>query len=261
MSNQVYFGNSLNTLRALDDEAVQLVYCEPPDRPSEIGKPRRASQSGWLTFGEMQYRSRFEPELAYLAPRLVEMKRVLQQDGTLYFRTQALKSHMYKVFLLDPIFGRLGFINEVIWVNPPKESLTVERRWPASHEVILVYVKDPKNYYFDLDAVERIPYMAPGLVGPKKRQRGKLPTDTWWRTQLTSSAVEMVVRASTPPGACVLDPFARQGVTGEICQTLGRKFILIEDDPDNLRTMARKFKNHPVQWHNFDPSEPLGAGS
>ena len=203
--------------------------------------------------------SRHAGDLAYLAPRVAEMRRVLGSEGTLYFHTSPHRSHFYKVFLLDPLFGRAAFLNEVIWILGAEEVAIAGRRWPESHSVILVYAKDPRHTYFDLEGVERIPYMAPGLVGPKKRQKGKLPTDTWWRSQLNSSLLEMILPAATPPGSCVLDPFAGEGATGLVCRKLNRQFILIENDPGGVQALKHAFAGLPVEWHSCVPVEEQGS--
>src|SRR5207248_673445 len=142
-------------------------------------------------------------------------------------------------------------------------------RWPTKHDNILLYVRDPKAYHFNIDAVDRIPYMAPGLVGPEKAARGKLPTDTWWHTIVPTNGKERtgyptqkplgiltrIVAASSNTGDVVLDFFAGSGTTGASCLALGRRFILVDNNPQALAIMAQRFANESdVEWISFDPT-------
>jgi site-specific DNA-methyltransferase (adenine-specific) len=172
--------------------------------------------------------------------------------------------------LLDGIFGRRSFLNEIIWAYDYGGRPT--RRWPPKHDNILVYVKDPSRYVFDTEAVERIPYMAPGLVGPEKAARGKLPTDTWWHTivptngrertgyptQKPLGVVTRIVQASSRPGDLVLDFFAGSGTTGEACLANNRRFMMVDDNPEALEVMARRFEGvRGIRWVGFDPRAAL----
>jgi site-specific DNA-methyltransferase (adenine-specific) len=155
--------------------------------------------------------------------------------------------------LLDSIFGRDSFLNEIIWAYD--FGARTNKKWPAKHDNILVYVKDPKRYVFNTDEVERIPYMAPGLVGPEKAARGKLPTDTWWHTIVPTNGSEKtgyptqkplgvlrrIVQASSRPGDHVLDFFAGSGTTGAACLELGRRFTLVDNNPDAIAVMKARF--------------------
>lgn len=187
-SDYVVLGDNADVLPKLPDEAFQLIYIDPPfntgkvqrrltlqARRSENGDHRGFGGHSYVTVetGRRSYGDEFDDYLGFLGPRLKEARRLLSQDGTLYFHIDYREPHYCKV-LLDDIFGRDCFLNEVIWSydygGRPKN------RWPAKHDTILVYVRDPKRYYFDQDAVERIPYMAPGLVTAEKVERGKVPT-------------------------------------------------------------------------------------
>jgi site-specific DNA-methyltransferase (adenine-specific) len=159
--------------------------------------------------------------------------------------------------LLDSIFGRAGFLNEIIWAYDYGGRAT--RRWPAKHDTILFYVKDPANYVFNSDEVEREPYMAPGLVTPEKAARGKLPTDTWWHTIVSPTGREKtgyptqkplgilkrIIAASSCPGDLVLDFFAGSGTTGVAASQLGRRFHLIDNNPAAIDVMLRRLGDAP----------------
>ena len=179
------------------------------------------------------------------------MRRVLRPSGSLYLHLDPREVHYAKV-LCDAVFGRRCFLNEVIWAYD--YGARTRRRWPAKHDDILVYVKDPELYWFDAEAVDRIPYMAPGLVGPEKAARGKLPTDTWWQTivppggsertgyptQKPVAVLRRVVAASCPAGGVVADFFAGSGTAGAAALELGRRFLLVDSNPEAVAVMRRR---------------------
>ncbi|MSP79274.1 MAG: site-specific DNA-methyltransferase [Dehalococcoidia bacterium] len=280
MQNHIYFGDNLPVLRKLPAASVNLIYIDPPFNTGKSQsrtqlKTQRADSGDRTGFkgqryqttkiGSMAYTDIFDDYLAFLEPRLKEARRVLASDGTLYFHIDYREAHYCKV-LLDSIFGRASFLNEVIWAYD--YGARTKRKWPPKHDTILVYVKDPAHYTFNADAVERIPYLAPGLVGAEKAARGKLPTDTWWHTIVPTNSREKtgyptqkplgilrrVVQASSKPEDTVLDFFAGSGTTGAVCVELGRRFILLDDNPDALHVMAKRFAGvQNIQWHGFKP--------
>jgi site-specific DNA-methyltransferase (adenine-specific) len=274
-SHRIFFGDNLPILRSLPSESVNLIYIDPPFNTGKTQartqmKTERTADGDRVGFGGRRYQTvklgtreyadSFNDFLAFLQPRMEEAYRVLAPDGSLYFHIDYREVHYCKV-LLDGIFGRDCFLNEIIWAydygGKPKT------RWPAKHDNILVYVKDPQNYTFNVDAIEREPYMAPGLVGPEKAARGKLPTDVWWHTIVTTNGKEKtgyptqkplgvinrIVTASSNPGDLVLDFFAGSGTLGESCLRLGRRFILVDDNPEALQVMRRRFAGiEDIEW-------------
>lgn len=285
MKNVIYFGDNLPILRSMPDESVDLIYIDPPFNTGKLQQRTQIktlrSQSGdrkgfnenlyrTIKIGTKGYSDNFESTdnyLSFLEPRLQEAYRLLAPTGSLYFHLDYREVHYCKVYLLDPLFGRDSFLNEIIWAydfgGRPRS------KWPPKHDNILVYVKDVKNYIFNVDDIERIPYMAPGLVGPDKAKRGKLPTDTWWHTIVPTNSKEKtgyptqkpmgiinrIVQASSNPGDTVLDFFAGSGTVGESCRRLGRQFILIDDNPQALEVMARRFAGvEGIVWAGFDPA-------
>jgi site-specific DNA-methyltransferase (adenine-specific) len=211
-------------------------------------KGRRYSST---LLAESSYRDTFEDYLAFLAPRLEEARRLLAREGTLYFHIDYRESHHCKL-LLDEIFGRECFLNEIIWAYD--YGARAKRRWPAKHDTILVYVKDPAHYFFDSELVDREPYMAPGLVTPEKAARGKLPTDVWWHTivptnghektgyptQKPEGIIRRMVQASTRPGDWCLDFFAGSGTLGAVAAQLGRHYVLIDSNPQAVEVMRAR---------------------
>ena len=197
------------------------------------------------------YDDRFDDYGSFLMPRLEEAWRLLADDGTLYLHLDYREAHYAKV-MLDAVFGRDSFLNELIWAYD--YGAKSRSRWPTKHDTILVYVKNPRAYFFDSDEVDREPYMAPGLVTPEKAARGKLPTDVWWHTivpttgrektgyptQKPEGILRRIVRASSRPGDRVLDLFAGSGTTGAVASALGRDAVLVDDNPEAIRVMQER---------------------
>jgi site-specific DNA-methyltransferase (adenine-specific) len=282
MQNKIYFGDNLPILQNMADESVDLIYIDPPFNTgrqqkriqistirSETGDRTGFSGNRYQTvrLGSRAYVDIFDDYLQFLELRLSEARRILSAKGALYFHIDYREVHYCKV-LLDQIFGRDCFLNEIIWAYD--YGGRTKKKWPPKHDNILYYVKDADNYVFNVDDIDRIPYMAPGLVGAEKAARGKLPTDTWWHTivptnskektgyptQKPSGILERIIRASSNPGDLVMDFFAGSGSVGEVCLALGRRFILIDDNPQALQVMAKRFDSYPdIEWIGFDPNQ------
>jgi site-specific DNA-methyltransferase (adenine-specific) len=212
--------------------------------------------------GQSGYRDQFDDYLAFLEPRLRETYRLLSPQGSLYFHIDFREVHYCKI-LLDEIFGRESFINEIIWAYD--YGARTRKRWPPKHDNILWYARDPKHYTFNYEDIERIPYMAPGLVGEEKAKRGKLPTDTWWHTivgtnsrektgyptQKPVGVIRRIIQASSNPGDTVLDFFAGSGTVGDVCLELGRSFILVDNNPQAIEVMKKRFAHAAdIEWLN-----------
>jgi site-specific DNA-methyltransferase (adenine-specific) len=262
----IVLGDNLEVARALPDGSFRLIYLDPPFNTGRTQRHRavqtvRDADGDRTGYGGERYRTvvrtlygyddRFEDYWAFLEPRLAEAWRLLDAHGTLYLHLDYREAHYAKV-ALDALFGRECFLNELIWAYDYGGKSN--RRWPAKHDTILVYVKNPDAYYFDNASVDREPYMAPGLVTPEKVARGKLPTDVWWHTIVATSGAERtgyptqkpegilrrIVQASTAPGDAVLDMFAGSGTTGAVAHALGRRFLLVDANPDAVAVMRRR---------------------
>ena len=200
---------------------------------------------------------RFDNYWEFMEPRLAEAWRLLADDGTLYLHLDYREAHYAKV-MLDAVFGRDNFLNEIIWAYD--YGAKSRSRWPTKHDTILVYVKNPSAYFFDSDAVDREPYMAPGLVNSEKAARGKLPTDVWWHTIVPTSGsertgyptqkpegiLERMIKASTRPGDRVLDFFAGSGTTGAVASRLGRQAVLVDGNPRAIEVMQERMPHAVV---------------
>jgi site-specific DNA-methyltransferase (adenine-specific) len=280
--NRVVHGECLEVLRTLDAASVDLVYVDPPFNTGKIQRRERVrtvrDEAGGDRTGfqgrryrterlgtDPGYADTYDDYLAFLEPRLREAHRVLAASGSFYLHLDYREVHYAKV-LCDRIFGREAFLNEIIWAYDYGARTT--KRWPAKHDTILFYAKDPSLYHFDVAEVDRIPYMAPGLVGPEKAALGKLPTDTWWHTIVSPTGKEKlgyptqkpigilrrIVRASCPPGGLVLDFFAGSGTSGAAALESGRRFVMIDESPEAIATMRRRFEGREVSFEELSAS-------
>jgi site-specific DNA-methyltransferase (adenine-specific) len=270
--NRIVQGDNLAVLQGMAANSVELIYVDPPfntgkrqartqmktvrdelgDRVGFGGRRYRtevlAEQAGGSGYGD-----RFEDFLAFLRPRLVEAHRILSPTGSLFFHIDYREVHYCKV-MLDEIFGRPCFQNEIIWAYDYGARAT--KRWPAKHDNILWYTKDPKQYTFNLNETDRIPYMAPGLVGAKKAARGKTPTDVWWHTivsptgkektgyatQKPLGVLERIVRVHSNAGETVLDFFAGSGTAGQAAAKNGRNFVMVDQSAAAVAVMEKRLK-------------------
>jgi site-specific DNA-methyltransferase (adenine-specific) len=275
-------GDNLPLLQSLPEEFFQMVYIDPPfntgktqlrqsiatekhdagDRTGFKGKRYRTT-----LLDRSSYRDSFEDYLDFLEPRLQEGRRVLAPAGTMYFHIDYREAHYCKL-LLDEIFGRECFLNEIIWAYD--YGARAKRKWPAKHDTILVYVKNADNYYFDSEQVDREPYMAPGLVTPEKVAKGKLPTDVWWHTivptngkektgyptQKPAGILRRMVHASTSPGDWCLDFFAGSGTLGAVASELDRRFVLIDENHEAVSVMEQRLGHTPAESTERNASVP-----
>jgi site-specific DNA-methyltransferase (adenine-specific) len=265
---QIVLADNLSVLATLADGSVDLIYVDPPfntgqrrtlerlktmhdehdgDRTGFQGKRYRS-----IKVGSHSFEDEFDEYLEFLEPRLCEFRRVLAVTGTLYVHLDSREVHYVKV-LLDSIFGRDCFLNEIIWAYD--YGGRPRRRWPPKHDNILVYVRDPTRYYFDPEGAERIPYMAPGLVGVEKAARGKRLTDTWWSTIVPTNGRERtgyptqkplailrrIVSSSSPPDGLVADFFAGSGTTGVAAHEARRRFLLVDNSAEAIHVMMTRF--------------------
>ncbi len=268
--NKVIFADNLEALRMMPSESVSLIYIDPPFNTGKVQsrkqlKTTRDEQGDRIGFkgntyrttvlGEKSYHDAFDDYLGFLEPRLHEAHRILTADGSIYFHIDYREAHYCKI-LLDTIFGRGNFLNEIIWAYD--YGARSKNKWPAKHDSIFWYAKDAENYIFNYDEIDRIPYMAPGLVGPEKAALGKTPTDTWWHTIVSPNGKEKtgyptqkplgiirrIVLASSQEGDTVMDFFAGSGTFGEAALELGREFVLVDSNPEAIEVMKKRFEKY-----------------
>ena len=263
---RIVLGDCLDVLGTLGDGCIRLVYLDPPFNTGTVRRRTtlrtvRDAAGDRTGFGGARYRTEvvgssawgdtFDDYLGFLAPRLVEVRRVLAADGSLFFHIDPREAHYCKV-LLDRIFGRSSFMNEIVWAYD--YGGRSRRRWPAKHDTIFWYACDPAAYVFRYDDVDRIPYLAPKLAGREKAARGKTPTDVWWQTIVSPTGaektgyptqkplriLERIVRVHSDPGDLVADFFAGSGTTGEAAARLGRGYLLVDANPEAIAVMAAR---------------------
>jgi len=282
VGSKVIQGDNLAVLKSIPDFSIQLIYIDPPfntGRKQTRTKltTRRSENGDRVGFKGKRYESIKETVLSYddafedywefLEPRLVEAFRVLSETGTIYLHLDYREAHYAKV-LLDALFGRESFLNEIIWAYD--YGAKSKSKWPAKHDTILVYVKNPKDYYFNNSEVDREPYMAPGLVTKEKQELGKLPTDVWWHTIVSPTGKEKtgyptqkplgilrrIIQASSKKGDTVLDFFAGSGTTGVAASELGRNFILVDENPEAIQVILSRLEGIDFDFENQQGKPP-----
>ena len=272
-TNEVINGENLAALKSMPDESFQLIYIDPPFNTgrSQVRTNRSSvsSSTGNLGFqgkryeqvvkSVLSYDDDFADYWAFLEPRLIEAYRLLNETGTIYLHLDYREAHYAKV-LMDALFGRECFLNEIIWAYDYGGKS--KSRWPAKHDTILVYVKNPTKYFFDSATVDREPYMAPGLVTPEKVARGKLPTDVWWHTIVSPTGKEKtgyptqkplgilrrIISASSRPGDRVLDFFAGSGTTAQAAFELKRQFVVVDQNPESIEVITSRLNALGVEY-------------
>ena len=271
--NQVFLADNLAILRGLADESVDLIYVDPPFNTGRVQqrKTRKSRQTETGTTGFagknyeqviqsiMSYDDAFTDYWEFLFSRLEQAKRILKPTGTIYLHLDYREAHYAKV-MLDGLFGRDNFLNEIIWAYDYGGKS--KGRWPSKHDTILVYVKDIKKYHFDSALVDREPYMAPGLVTAEKAERGKLPTDVWWHTivsptgkektgyptQKPAGILRRIIQASSRSGDLVLDFFAGSGTTAAVAAELDRRFIVIDQSREATDVITKRLSEQKVRF-------------
>ena len=277
---RIVLADCLDVLQAMDEGVARLVYLDPPFNTGKVQERTRlrtvrdTAAGDRVGFKGERYRTEVlgrsawndfhDDYLGFLAPRLEAARRVLTPDGSLFFHIDPREAHYCKV-LLDGLFGRASFINEIVWAYD--YGARTRTRWPAKHDVIFWYARDPSRYVFNYEDIDRVPYLAPGLVGPEKAARGKTPTDVWWHTIVSPTGkektgyptqkpvriLERIVRVHSEPGDLVVDPFAGSGTTGEAAARLGRDYLLVDQNPDAVRVMRER-----LSWDEPDVLDGTG---
>jgi site-specific DNA-methyltransferase (adenine-specific) len=283
MLKQIILGDNLDVLPSLPESFARLVYIDPPFntgrtqsrdrikalRTDEIGARRGFGGRTYSVerVASPTYEDRFNDFESFLLPRIELALRCMTFDASLFVHLDFREVHYVKV-ALDRLLGRDSFINEIIWSydygGRPKD------RWPSKHDTILWYARDPEHYIFNYDEIDRIPYMAPELVGAEKAERGKTPTDVWWNTIVPTNGKEKtgyptqkplgimnrLIRVHSAPGDIVLDFFAGSGSTGEAAGSNARGFVLIDNNPAAVRTTSGRLERFAPECVGFTTDPP-----
>jgi site-specific DNA-methyltransferase (adenine-specific) len=282
---EIHVGDNASVLPLLQSASFDLIYIDPPFNTGRVQARTqlrternedgdrvgfKGNRYKTIRLGTKRFVDTFDDYLEFLEPRLREAHRLLKGDGSFFLHLDYREVHYAKV-LLDSIFGRECFMNEIIWAYDYGARAT--KRWSAKHDNILWYAKDPERYTFQLDEVDRIPYMAPGLVGEEKAARGKTPTDTWWHTIVSPTGKEKTGYPTQKPlgvlsrlikvhcrlGDRVLDFFAGSGTTGEAAAIHGRHAVLVDDNPEAIEVMTRRLGRFSPRLITPSPLEPVAA--
>ena len=282
---RIILSDNLPVLRKMKAESIGLIYVDPPFNTGRIQSRTRirverdedGDRTGFQgsryrteVVGRSGYDDRHDDYIGFLEPRLREAYRILKPTGSFFLHIDYREAHYCKV-LLDEIFGRASFMNEIIWAYD--YGARSKRKWPAKHDTIFWYAKDPAEYTFNFDEMDRIPYMAPGLVGKEKAARGKTPTDVWWHTIVSPTGrektgyptqkplgiLERIVKVHSRPGDTVLDFFAGSGTAGEAAARHGRGYILVDSNPEAVRVMAERLADCNAETIGFDRPRPAPA--
>ena len=279
---EIHYGENLQVLREMPDGCARLIYVDPPFNSGKRQARTRTRKvrdeaGGHVGFygarystepvSTMSFADSFDEFCVFLEPRLREAKRVLTPDGSFFLHLDYRECHYAKV-LCDEIFGRDSFKNEIIWSYD--YGGRSKNRWPAKHDNILWYAADPADYVYRYEDIDRIPYMAPGLVTPEKAARGKTPTDVWWHTIVTTNGrertgyptqkplgiIKRIVAVHSDPGDVVLDFFAGSGTTGEAAVLLGRDAVLVDDSPEALAVMEARLAGWEPRFIGWPAKSP-----
>ena len=280
--NRIVLADNMAVLPTIEPGTANLIYIDPPfntgkvqqrDRLRTVRDDEGGDRTGFqgkryrtLKLGSQSFADAFDDFMAFIEPRLMEAHRILAPDGSLFLHIDYREAHYCKV-MLDAIFGRDCFMNEIIWAydygGRPKN------RWPAKHDSLLWYVRDPERYTFNYEAIDRIPYMAPGLVGAEKAARGKTPTDVWWQTivptngrertgyptQKPLALLDRIVKVHSNPGDLVMDFFAGSGTTGEAAARNDRRYYLIDSSVEAAQVMAQRLAFSAPECVGFTPAQ------
>ncbi|RLI71557.1 site-specific DNA-methyltransferase [Candidatus Heimdallarchaeota archaeon] len=278
-SIDIIHGNNFDILKSLESGRFRLIYMDPPfntgkvqsklymkNKPSEEGDRRGFKGKKYKTevISNIGYEDTFENLSDFLYPRLEECKRLLTDDGSVFVHLDYREVHDVKVHVMDKVFGRENFKNEIIWAYD--YGAKPKNRWPAKHDTILWYVKDNDNYVFNYDRVDRVPYMAPNLVSKEKAEEGKMLTDVWWNTivcgkektgyptQKPIAITDRIVKVHSKRGDWLLDPFAGSGTFGQSAMNFNRNCVLVDQSEESIKVMKERFSN-AMFFYNISISE------
>jgi site-specific DNA-methyltransferase (adenine-specific) len=277
----IILGDNAAVLPTLPERFARAVYIDPPFNTGKAQKRDRIRVTAATGQGDRggfggrrydvekvasgSYDDDFDDFEGFLIPRISSALRCMKDDASLFVHLDYREVHYIKV-ALDRLLGRDRFMNEIIWAydygGRPKN------RWPAKHDTILWYALNPDSYVFNFDEMDRIPYMAPGLVGREKAERGKTPTDVWWHTIVPTNGHEKtgyptqkplgvlnrLIKVHSAPGDIVLDFFGGSGTSGEAAARNGRGFVLIDAKPEAVQITASRLAHFQPECIGFRPT-------
>lgn len=292
-----YNGDNLDFLRALNNECVNLIATDPPFNKNVdafVGKSGASFKDRWRWESDVQEewvdqiednwpavaraisfaRQTFGNDdiaafMAWLSIRLIEMHRVLAPDGSIYLHLDHT-AHAYVKVLMDAIFGRDNFRNEIVWGY--RTQGVAMRWWPRKHDTLLFYTKGDEWVFHP--QMERQIYAKP-FRHTKTDEQGKHYVDTYLRdvwdhdetrpvisqskerrgypTQKPLALYERIIKASSKDGDVILDPFAGCATTlvaaenlNELEEDLKRQWIGVDISPEALKQVRERMLQTPL---------------
>jgi len=274
--NRIILGENSKVIPDLPKCSCSLIYIDPPFNSGKVqyrdvvSVARAGGVGDRIGFGDKRYKvlsshmnvgsfnDSFNDYEHWLVSRIEAAIDCLTDNGSLIVHQDCWEVHYIKV-ALDKLFGsRDHFINEII--RSYDYGGKSRKRWPRGHENLLWYAVNPRDFIFNHDDIDRVPYMAPKLVGPVKAAAGKVPTDSWWysiegtkghewtdnqyATQKPVKLLERIVKVHSMPGDTVLDFFAGSGTTGAAAARHGRDFILVDNNPNAIRIARNRLSKY-----------------
>lgn len=270
--NSVYLIDCLQGLKKIDDNSIDMVYLDPPFFTQTTQKLRDKNgneysfDDKWISIEEY---------IGYLEERIIEIRRVLKEDGSIFFHCDRIASHYIRV-MLDKVFGIDNFRSEIIWSY---------RRWSNSknglldsHQNIYYYSKSNKykfnKIYSDYSVTTNIDQILQdrvrnehgktvyktddnGQVMFLNQKKGVPLSDVWeipflnpkakertgYPTQKPLELLERIIEISTNEGDIVLDPFCGSGTTIVAAKRLYRKYIGFDINPSAIEITESRLKN------------------
>lgn len=251
-------GENMSVMRNLPSEFINLIYADPP---FFTNKHYSHGMSGDAVFSD-KWDGGLSAYLAWIRPRLREMRRVLRIDGSIYVHIDWHAAHYVKT-IMDEIFGYRNFLNEIIW-HYHDPGGTVRDRFKKKHDTILLYARDAGKHAFYTDAVREkyssgtLNQAKMGHVSFGRRTKvnklGKVPEDVWelsiinsqakerngYPTQKPEALLERIIKASSLPGDVVADFFSGSGTTAAVAEKLGRRWIVSDIAQAGIEMLDRR---------------------
>ena len=288
-----YGGDNLAVMRGLDSNIADLIYLDPPFNSKSLYKGAMGSKAakqqfkdiwrmGDINNEELKDLKLYAPDmhslisilggingeswqayLTFMAVRLLEMRRLLKDTGSVYLHCDSTMSAPLKL-LMDIVFGANNFQNEIVWFYPSMSA--AKQQFPKKHDNLLFYTKS-NSYIFNGDDVREAydsktvkryenDVVFPGGYKAKMNPKGRMPYSVWqippirnvspertgWKTQKPLLLLKRIILASSNPGDMVLDPFCGCATACVAAEEEGRAWIGIDKDKESAKIMKLRTK-------------------
>ena len=253
--NKLHIGDNLEIMKSMGYNTIDLIYLDPPFNSNKF------YSSKGFSFND---RWKEDDYLTFMRQRLIIMRRLLKETGSIYLHCDPTASHYLKI-MMDEIFGIKNFRNEIVWCY--KGPSPIKNRFPKKHDIVFYYTKTDKRV-FNCDVV-RVPYTESKEKAMKRWahtksgiftkdnfserenkikdlfERGGKIIEDWWSdigagghipknelvgypTQKPKKLLERIIKASSNEGDIVMDPFCGSGTTCVVAKQLNRQYIGID---------------------------------